>query len=123
MKKLIIASLITLTSAASFAVTKAETKQAVFKHRAMKVLNENAEHLIMFGDVGNTENLADILATTRNASSVSQACKITDIISANCTIYIQHQPVGETVVKYKLRLDRNQMPQRIMEAVEIVRGD
>lgn len=123
MKKFLVMSLVSMISVTSFAHTIAQNKIAAFQTQALNVLTQEADHLIMFGDVSNTENLADILKTMSRAQHTSNTCIITDIISARCTLFIRHGDIGETAVSFKLRLDRNKMPKKIMEAVEISRGD
>lgn len=123
MKKFLVMSLVSVVSVVGFARVVAQNETGIFQERALAVLTQEANHLAMYGDVGATENLADILKTISRAQHTSNSCIITSVISAQCTLFIRHGNIGETAVIYKLSLDRTKMPEKITEAVEISRGD
>ncbi len=116
-------SLVSMVSVVGFARVVAQNETVIFQERALAVLTQEANYLAMYGDVKATENLADILKTTSRAEQTSNTCIMTGVLSAQCTLFIQHKSIGETAVIYKLSLDRNKMPEKITEAVEISRGD
>ena len=121
MKKFLIFSIVSLVSVASYCLS--EAKSEVFKHRAYRLLNENAAHLILTGDVSADEKLSDILETVKVAAGHSLSCTDSSAQVARCTLFIEHRPLGETAVIFEIRLDESQMPKRIMGDVEISRGD
>ena len=121
MKKFLIFAIVSLISVASYCL--AEVKSEMFARRAFKLLQDNAGHLILKGDVSSTEKLTEILETLKTSAGHSVSCANNNVEVSTCTLFIEHRPVGETAVTFEVRLDENAMPKRIMGDVEISRGD
>ena len=121
MKKFILFSIVSLISVASYCLS--EVKSEMFARRAFNLLQANAGHLTLKGDVNSTEKLTEILDTVKTSSSHSVSCAENSVEVSTCTLFIEHKPVGETAVTFEVRLDENSMPKRIMGDVEISRGD
>lgn len=121
MKNFLIFSIISLVSVASYCLS--EAKSEMFKQRAAKLLQDNAAHLILKGDINSEDKLTTILETIKTAAGHSMSCTQNTADVSTCTLFIEHRPVGETAVIFEVRLDENEMPKRIMGEVEISRGD
>ncbi len=121
MKKFIIFAIASLISVASYCLNEAKTQ--MFKHRAVKLLQTSATHLIVRGDVSPDEKLTDILQALKVSVDYSLSCVENSSAISKCTLFIAHHPVGETAVIFEVRLDEKEMPKRIMGDVEISRGD
>lgn len=140
MKKIILATVVSLTAAVSFAQLVSPSHE--FSVKAAKLLLKNSKNISLTGDVRQNERLSPILFEVRRfiqsggsdsavnlsnsrVKSVDNTCEIFPRgIAAKCILTIQYRPLGETSVLYVVGLDNNKMPATIMEnRADVSRGD
>ncbi len=124
MKKILLAVMISVLALS--ATAQENNVETPFHEKAAQLLEKNAGRIKLNGDVHKGERLTTILNRTRAQSEASSVyCEMFPRgIAARCMVVIAHRPMGETALTFYVSLDKNKMPETIMEnRVNVSRGD
>lgn len=145
MKNLLTSIFIVFLGTGSLAANVVNHKLEDFNAQAMELLVKNIDSIKLEGDILPGEKLKPILDElgeflaskffpffddeddyTGPIKSFTADCKqlAGRNLSAKCELFIQYKPIGETGIVFYVGLDKDKMPQSILEnRVQISRGD